>query len=94
MAVPRVGAVGPPLVASPAQPRHLVLQEAGGDQQPQLDGQCLQRVLHQGEQLVPAQGQLDLTAGFGPSGPTIGLLPLVGVPPVRIRSIQGGSSPS
>ena len=74
VAIPRVRAVGLVLVPRPAQPGHLVLQEARGDQQAQLDGQTLQGVLHQGQQLVPIQGELDLAAGVLVLGSTLGRL--------------------
>jgi hypothetical protein len=94
MAVPGVHAVGLTLVATPTESGHLVLQEAGGDQESHLDGQGFQRVLHQSEQFVPIQGQLDLSQGFSRLGPMLGLLPLVRRPPLRIGSFQGGSSSS
>ena len=93
-AVSGVRAVGPAFVPPAAEPRDLVLQDRGGDQQAQLDGQALQGVLHEGEQLVPIQRQLDLAAGIGPSGAMIGRLPLVGAATLRIGSFQGGSSSS
>ncbi len=49
VAVPRVGPVGLTLIAPPAQPGHLVLQETGGDQHAQFERQALQGVLHQVE---------------------------------------------
>jgi hypothetical protein len=56
MAIPGMSPAGPALVTGPAQLGHLVLQEARGNQEPQLDGQALQGVLHQAEQFVPIRG--------------------------------------
>jgi hypothetical protein len=79
-------------MAPPAQPGHLVLQEAGGDQHAQLERQALQGVLHQAEQLVEIQGKLDLAAG-GPDGYRgLGRPGLVGSMLPRRGSFQGGSS--
>jgi hypothetical protein len=89
VAVPRVGPVGLTLMASSAQPGHLVLQEARGDQHAQFERQALRGILHQAEQLVPIQGELDHAAG-GSDGDR-GLGP-VGVLSLRIDSFQGGSS--
>jgi len=49
VAVPGVGPVGLTLMAWPAQPGHLVLQETRGDQDAQFERQALQGVLHQVE---------------------------------------------
>ena len=51
------------LMARPAQPGHLVLQEARGDQHAQLERQALQGVLHQLEERIAIQGELDHAAG-------------------------------
>jgi hypothetical protein len=81
-------------MAPPAQPGHLVLQEAGGDQHAQCERQALQGVLHQAEQLVAIQGELDLAAGSHDGDMGLGWLGLVGVLSLRIGSFQGGSSSS
>jgi hypothetical protein len=47
--VPCARAVGPAPVAGAAQPGQLVLQDGGGDQQAQFDGQAFQGVLYQQE---------------------------------------------
>jgi hypothetical protein len=92
VAVPGVGPVGLTLRAPPAQPGHLVLQEARGDQHAQFERQALQGILHQAEQFIAIQGELDLAAG-GPDGDRLlGWLGLVGVLSLRIGSFQGGSS--
>jgi hypothetical protein len=79
-------------MAWPAQPGHLVLQETGDDQHPQLERQALKGVLHQVEQLIEIQGELDFAAG-GPGGDSrLGRLGLVVVVSLRIGSFQGGSS--
>src|SRR5262249_33099355 len=80
------------LVSWAAQPRDFVLQEGGGDEQAQLDGQALQRVLQDGEQLVPVQGQLDPATGLWSPGVRAGRRPLASGLPIRIGSFQGGSS--
>jgi hypothetical protein len=79
-------------MAPPAQPGHLVLQETRGDQHAQFERQALQGILHEAEQLIAIQGELDLAAG-GPDGDR-GLGPpgLVGSMLLRIGSFQGGSS--
>jgi hypothetical protein len=79
-------------VASPAQPGHLVLQEARGDQHAQLERQALQGVLHEAEQLIAIQGELDLAAGGHDGDSGLGWLGLVGVLSLRIGSFPGGSS--
>jgi len=76
MAIPRVNALGLALLASPAQPGHFVLQEAGGDQQAQPNGQRLQRILNQGQEFFPIQRQLDLPTCCLGLGPTILPTPL------------------
>ena len=84
--------MGLTLIAPPAQPGHLVLQETGDDQHPQLERQALKGALHQFEQLIAIQGELDLAAG-GPGGDSrLGRLGLVGVVSLRVGSFQGGSS--
>jgi hypothetical protein len=84
--------VGLTLRAWPAQPGHLVLQEAGGDQRAQLERQALQGILHQAEQLIAIQGELDLAAG-GPDGDRgLGRPGLVESMLLCIGSFQGGSS--
>jgi hypothetical protein len=93
-AVARVAAARLPLVAGAAEARDLVLQEAGGDQQAKLQGQVLQGVLHQLQEFVAIQGQLDVTiagAGLAFMG-GMGRVPLVGAGSVRVISLQGGSS--
>src|SRR5262249_7209423 len=80
------------LVPRSAEPRYLVLQDVGSDQQTDLDSQALQRVLHQGQQLVPIQGELDLPAGVLVLGSALGRLRLASGLSVRIGSVQGGSS--
>ena len=92
MAVPRVGPVGLTLMARPAQPGHLVLQEAGDDQHAQLERQALQGILHQAEQLIAIQGELDLAVGCPDGDSRLGQRWLVGVVSLRIGSFQGGSS--
>jgi hypothetical protein len=69
-----------------------VWQTMGGMEVGKLDGQALQRVLHQAEQFLPVQGQLDLPAGPRGGDPTFERLPLVAAIPVRVGSFQGGSS--
>src|SRR5262249_62010382 len=92
VAIPGVGPVGLTLIAPPAQPGHLVLQETGDDQHPQPERQALKGVLHQVEQLIAIQGELELAAG-GPGGDSrLGRLGLVGVVSLRVGSFQGGSS--
>src|SRR5262249_53561379 len=92
--IPRVRAARLMLVPRPAQTRHLVLQDVRSDQQTQFDGQTLQGVLHQGQQLVPIEGELHLSVGVRPLGSTVRRLSLVSDPSVRIGSFQGGSSSS
>jgi hypothetical protein len=84
--------MGLTLRAWPAQPGHLVLQEARGDQHPQFERQALQGVLHEAEQLVAIQGELDHAAGGHDGDRGLGRLGLVRVVPLRIGSFQGGSS--
>jgi hypothetical protein len=84
--------VGLTLRAPPAQPGHLILQEARGDQHAQLEHQALQGVLHQAEQLIAIQGELDLAAGGHDGDRSLGWLGLVGVVSLRRGSFQGGSS--
>jgi hypothetical protein len=79
-------------MAPPAQPGHLVLQEAGGDQHAQFERQALQGVLHQAEQLIAIQGELDLAARGYDGDRGLGWLGLVGVLSLRIGSFQVGSS--
>jgi hypothetical protein len=79
-------------MAPPAQPGHLVLQEAGGDQHPQFERQALQGILHQAEQLIAIQGELDHAAGGHDGDRGLSWLGLVGVLSLRIGSFQGGSS--
>jgi hypothetical protein len=79
-------------MARPAQPGHLVLQEAGDDQHPQLERQALQGILHQVEQLIAIQGELDLAVGCPDGNSRLGRLGLVGVVWLRRGSFQGGSS--
>jgi hypothetical protein len=84
--------VGLTLRAWPAQLGHLVLQEAGGDQDAQFERQALQGVLHQVEQLLAIQGERDLAAE-GPGGDSrLGRLGLGRVESLRIGWFQGGSS--
>jgi hypothetical protein len=92
VAVPRVGPVGLTLMAPPAEPGDLVLQEARGDQHAQLEGQALQGVLHQAEQHIAIQGELDHAAAGHDGDRVLGWLGLVGVVSLRIGSFQGGSS--
>jgi hypothetical protein len=92
MAIPRVKAPRLSLVALSAQSGHLVLQKAGGDQQAQLNGNCLQRILHQGQEFFPIQRQLNLSSCCLGLGPTFLLNPHAGLGTVRIGSFQGGSS--
>ena len=83
-----------PLVPGAAEAGDFVLQEGGGDQQAELQREALQRVLHQAKELVAIQGQLNLTitrAGLALMG-GMGRVPLVGAGPVRVVSLQGGSS--
>jgi hypothetical protein len=87
-----MGPVGLTLMAPPAQPGHLVLQEAGGDQQAQFERQALPGVLHQAEQLIAIQGELDLAVGCPDGDNGLGRRWLVGVVSLRIGSFQGGSS--
>jgi hypothetical protein len=84
--------VGLTLRAPPAQPGHLVLQEAGGDQHAQFERQVLQGVLHEAEQLVAIQGELELAAGGHDEDSGLGRLGLVRVVSLRISLFQGGSS--
>jgi hypothetical protein len=78
-------------MAPPAQPGHLVPQEAGGDQHVQLERQALQGVLHQAEQLIAIQGEMHLAGGHdGDRG--LGRLGFVRIVSLRIGSFQGGSS--
>jgi hypothetical protein len=84
--------VGLTLRAPPAQAGHLVLQEAGGDQHAQLARQALQGILHEAEQLVSIQGELDLAAGGHDGDRGLGWLGLVGVVSLSIGSLQGGST--
>src|SRR5262249_62212766 len=90
--IPRVRAARLVLVPRPAQTCPLVLQDVRSDQQTQFDGQTLQGVLHQGQQLVPIEGELHLLVGVLSLGSTLGQLSLVSDPSVRIGSFQGGSS--
>jgi hypothetical protein len=53
-----VGPAGLTLIAPPAQPGHLVLQEARGDQHPQFERQALQGIVRQVEQLIAIQREL------------------------------------
>ena len=71
MAVPGVRPLGLALVASPAQSGHLVLQETRGDQQTQFRGQRLQGILHQDQEFVSIQGELDSPAGCLGLGPDV-----------------------
>ena len=80
------------LRAPPAQPGHLVLQETGGDQHAQFERQALQGVLHQAEQLIAIQGELDLAAGCLDGDRGLGRPGLVGSMWLRRGSFQGGSS--
>jgi hypothetical protein len=89
--VPVVSTLGLALVSSATQARDFVLREGGGDEQAQLNGQSLQGVLHQGEQLVAIQRQLDLSAGLRAPGNRAGRL-LSRVLRVGMGSIQGSSS--
>jgi hypothetical protein len=91
VAVPGVGPVGLTLMAPPAQPGHLVFQEARGDQHSQLESQALQGILHQAEKLVAIQGELDLAVGCPDGDSRLGRLGLVGVVSLRIGSFPGGS---
>jgi hypothetical protein len=79
-------------MARPAQPGHLVLQETGDDQHPQLERQALKGVLHQVEQLIAIQGDLDREAGGHDGDSRLGRRWLVGVVSLRIGSFEGGSS--
>jgi hypothetical protein len=63
MALPRVGSGGRTRMAPPTQPGHLILQENGAEQHAQFEHQALHSVLHQSEQLIAIQGELDLPAG-------------------------------
>ena len=92
MAVPRMGPVGLTLMAPPAQPGHLVLQEAGDDQHAEFKRQTLQGILHQAEQLIAIQGELDLAAGCLDGDRWLGRPGLVGGMLLRRGSFQGGSS--
>jgi hypothetical protein len=53
---------------------------------------ALQGVLHQAEQLIAIQGELDLAAAGHDGDTGLGWLGLVGVVSLRIGSFQGGSS--
>jgi hypothetical protein len=79
-------------MARPAQPGHLVFQEAGGDQHSQLECQALQGILDQAEQLVTFQGELDLEVGCPDGDSGLGRRWLVGVVSLGIGSFQRGSS--
>jgi hypothetical protein len=79
-------------MARPAQPGHLVLQEARDDQHAEFECQALQGILHQAEQLVAIQGELDLAVGCPDGDSRLGRRWLVGVASLRIGSFQGGSS--
>jgi hypothetical protein len=57
-----------------------------------LERQALQGVLHQAEQLIAIQGELDLAAGGHDGDRVLGWLGLVGVVSLRIGSFPGGSS--
>jgi hypothetical protein len=65
------------LVPYPTQSRNLVLKDVGSHQQAPLDGQALQRVLHQGEKFIPIPRKLDLLAGLLVLGSAFGRLSLV-----------------
>jgi hypothetical protein len=84
--------VGLTLRAWPAQPGHLVLQEARGDQHAQLERQALQGIVHEAEQLLAIQGELDLAAGCLDGARGLGRPGLVRSMLLRIGSFQGGSS--
>jgi hypothetical protein len=94
VAVARVGTVWLPLISRATEASDLVLQEAGGDQQAQLQRQALEGVLHQLQEFLAIQGQLDLTvAGAGlPSRCGLAQVLLVGTLSVLVISLQGGSS--
>ena len=92
VAVPGVGPVGLTLMAWPAQPGHLVLQEAGDDQHAEFERQAFEGILHQAEQLIAVQGELDLAAGCLDGDRGLGGPGLVGSMLLRIGSFQGGSS--
>ena len=92
MAVAGVGPVGLTLMAPPAQPGHLVLQETGGDQHAQFERQALQGVLHEAEQLLAIQGELDHAAGGHDGDRGLRRLGLVRDVSLRIGSFPGGSS--
>jgi hypothetical protein len=87
-----MGAAGAALIAGAAEPRHLVLQQVRGDEQAQLDGQAIERVVHQGEQLIAVHAQLNLPVGGRRRGRAAGRVPLVTDTPLRIGPSQGGSS--
>jgi hypothetical protein len=57
-----------------------------------LSFSVLQGVLHQAEQLIAIQGELDLAAGGHDGDNRLGRLGLVGVLSLRIGSFQGGPS--
>jgi hypothetical protein len=57
-----------------------------------LSFSVLQGVLHQAEQLIAIQGELDLAAGGHAGDNRLGRLGLVGVLSLRIGSFQGGRS--
>jgi hypothetical protein len=92
VAISGVGRVGLTLIAPPAQPGHLVLQEAGGDQHAQFERQALQGILHKAEQRVAIRGELDYAAGGHDGDSRLGRRWLVGVVSFRVGSFQGGSS--
>ena len=70
----------------------LALQEARDDQDAEFERQALQGILHQAEQLIAIQGELDLAAGGHDGDGGLGWLGLVGILSLRIGSFQGGSS--
>jgi hypothetical protein len=90
-----VDPVGLTLIAWPAQPGHLVLQETGDDKHPQFERHALQGVLHEAEQLLAIRGELDLAAG-GAGGDSrlgrLGLLESCRFAQARFKAVPPSSS--